>query len=244
MYRTTYFFFPLLFWVFTEHSLKAQSHFVPATIYLNTSDSMVGWVDKDGWDKFPDRIRFKINESDRYGNFYSPKNIAGWRISNGTAYQTYAGLLDSTHLVIVKKLNAKYPAPVTDTVFIELLVNGKIKLYHTIDKKGITHFFFLKEQQSPEELHYYEFVAYTEGSTRGMYNEIVTQRVERKLFKQQMLTAFSDNQPLYEKLADTNIHFTRKELTKWFTEYNRTTFPASENETAEPGKAKKGIGGK
>jgi hypothetical protein len=236
--------FPVLFCVFTIDPLMAQFHFVAATVYLTTSDSLSGWVDKEGRDKFPDHIRFKTSENDRYGNFYLPKNIAGFRISNGAAYQTYEGPLDSTHLVVVKKLNGKYPAPVTDTVFIELIVNGKIKLYHTIDKKGITHFLFMKEQQSPEELHYYQFVAYKEGSTRGMYNEVVTQRVERKLFKQQMLAAFSDNQPLYKKLAETNIHFTRKELTKWFTEYNLTTFPAVENETGEPAKTKKGIGGK
>ena len=222
----------------------AQFHFVPATVYLTPSDSLVGWVDKAGWDKFPGHIRFKTSENDRYGNFYSPKNIAGFRVSNGATYETYQGPLDSTHFVVVKKLNAKYPAPVTDTVFLELVVNGKIKLYHTIDKKGTTHFFFLKEEQLPEELHYYEFVAYKEGSTRGMYNEVVSQRVERKLFKQQMLGAFSDNQPLYKKLAETNVHFTRKELTKWFTEYNLSTFPSVKYEMIDPDKAKHGIGGK
>lgn len=214
-------------------SVYAQFHFVPATVQLLKGDTLHGWIDETGLKNVPYRIRYKQYPDASESTFYYAHMISGFNIINGAGYQSYVGNVDSSHVIVLHKKTNPKPAQIADTLFLQLLAEGRISLLYAPDRRGVPHYFLWKENNIPEELHYFRFISYSEGSTRGMYTDTQAHRTDKKLYKQQMLAAFADNKPLYEKLAEANVRFTRRDLIKWFNEYNKSELKVTAEEPSK-----------
>ena len=199
---------------------SAQFHYVEATIWEASGDSSSGWIDKSDWSVIPQRVRFKKAVDDTYTQFLTGCDLIKIKFSNGNYLLGYCGTVDSTHAIDIFGKERKQPVLSADALFLMPLVKGKLNLYYSIDKNKIPHFFYCKEGNTPEELHHYQFIYHEEGVSRGIYVTQGSHMVDSKIYKQQMLSAFSDCESVFKTLATANIKFTKKDLRKWFEKYN------------------------
>lgn len=208
--------------LFLFSSAIAQFHFVPATLQLLNGDTMNGWIDDAGLKENPNRIRFQEKPDERSGTFYFAWQIAGFKIRDGESFYSYTGPVDSAHVMVKRSKATPKPAQLTDTLFLKVLVEGRIRLLYGTDKRNTPHYFLWPEDSTMEELHYFQVISYSEGTTRGMYEDVQAHRTEKKLYKQQLLVAFADNKKVYEKLAEANVRYSKNDFIRWITAYNQS----------------------
>ncbi|MEO6168459.1 MAG: hypothetical protein ABIO46_05750 [Chitinophagales bacterium] len=207
--------------IFTSPA-NAQFHFVPAIIQLSNGDTIDGWIDDAGLESTPNRIRFQQNPDERSGTFYYAYQISGFKMKDGVSYYSYTGDIDSAHIMVKKKKSTPKPQQFTDNMFMRVLVEGRVRLLYGTDKNHTAHYFLWPPKGTMEELHYFQIISYSEGTTRGMYEDMQAHRTEKKLYKQQLLVAFADNKAIYEKLADANVRYSKHDFIKWITAYNQS----------------------
>ncbi|MBA3647490.1 MAG: hypothetical protein H0W62_02895 [Chitinophagales bacterium] len=199
----------------------AQFHFVPALVWLSNGDTLKGWVNDRGWTKIPGHIRFKQDPHDPESIFYFPANIAGFTVNNKEAFVSYVGNIDSAHAVVRHTSTAIKPRGILDSLFLKPLVNGRVSLFFSIDKRGVMHYFIKAWNRPIEELHFFEFIFYEKGINKGIFESVTMHVIQQNQYKQQLLVSFADCQAIYVHLATSKTHFTRHNLKKWCLEYNQ-----------------------
>lgn len=199
----------------------AQFNYTPSSVWFSNSDTIIDYIDNQDMGRYHSWIQFQQEQRGPNDPLCIPTNLPGQKSERSKPGLSFIGKVDSAHLIIQKKLSSKkIPPQVIDTFFIDALETGRVNLFYGVDKRRIRHFFLQKESALPEELHYYKFIAYETGANHGVYSSIITHSIDKKIYKQQMMAAFADCKPVYEKLAPANLHFTRRSLMKWVREYN------------------------
>ncbi len=199
---------------------NAQYHFTQSTIWLNSDDSLKGWIDENGLFDHPDRIRFKWNAADDDGVFYTAAQVSKFKLESRLERIGFVGLIDSAHFFLVPHDTAIEAVTILDTLFLKPLITGRANLFSAIDHRGIRHYFIEKKFLPAEELHYYNIQWAKKGTNVGNVQKMIYYHIERNGFRQQMLIAFSDNPQLYIRLAKGHPHFNGTSLKKWFRRYN------------------------
>jgi hypothetical protein len=140
-------FFILFFSSFTTF---AQTNFEEALVIINTGDTLTGFIDNRDWRKNPKVIVYR----DRKNAIkeYSPLDIQGFYLVNTNEWYRSAVLELNKNSIkesdVIKNRN-QWGTQV-DTVFMRLLVKGKISLYYLIDESSRPHYIVEKNNQINE----------------------------------------------------------------------------------------------
>jgi hypothetical protein len=209
-------------------TFASQFHFVSATVRFRSGDSTKGLVDEYGLLIKPNRIRFKSVKDDPESIFYTGAEVKEFELKDNL-FEGYIGDVDSAHLFVVPKDTVINPRKIRDTLFLKPLVKGATELFSGIDKNGMIHFFFRKNNDSLTELHYYSVQWSQKGTDVGIVQKMSYYKIEKDDYKQQMLAAFSDNKTIYEELAVAHVHYNKSAFIKWFSLYNSQNPIANRN---------------
>lgn len=221
MKLTTLFTFCFLQGISFYKSATAQFNYMPASVWFSNSDTLIGSIDNQDMGRYHSWIQFHQEHKEPNDVLNIPINVKGQKSEKSKSRLSFVGKVDSAHIIIQKKLSSKQiPSQIIDTLFMDALETGHINLFYGVDKRRIPHFFLQNGSALLEELHYYKFIAYETGANHGVYNSVIIHSIDKKIYKQQMMAAFADCMPIYEKLATANLPFTRRSLMKWVRDYN------------------------
>lgn len=120
-------------------SVFSQENFKPGYIISNGSDTIKGFIDYRNWRTNPDKITFKTQLSN-VSSGYSDKEIKGFGVANEIYVRAAVQIEQSTDFVENMDNNPDLIL-VTDTVFLQLIVQGPKNLYHYINKSVKDQFY-------------------------------------------------------------------------------------------------------
>ena len=137
--------------------LLAQKNFQPGFIVLNSSDTIQGLIDYQGWNYNPKKIHFK-KDLNAKASLFTVHELAYFSVSGKDAYKKVVTTIDMAPVDIARLEPAGFRQDIKDTVFLRELVKGeRLTLYELIDHKA--HFFLQEHEGQPRELHYRVFLS-------------------------------------------------------------------------------------
>ncbi|MTI41539.1 hypothetical protein [Fulvivirga lutimaris] len=131
--------FTLLFLIPTWYSY-AQQDFEDGLVITNEGDTIPAKIENNDWKKNPQNINYQTSEGTAAS--YSPTEIKGFFIESSQEwYQSAIMELDKSSLKDGDVVNGRHQTGVQlDTVFLRLLIKGKLSLYTITDENSREHF--------------------------------------------------------------------------------------------------------
>lgn len=177
----------------------AQKNYLPGKIITTQNDTIAGYVDYRNWEKNPAEIRFKKEESSSEV-IYSPLQISRFEVNN----EAYIGAIIESE-VSPSKINllqrGSTPVIRMDTVFLQVLIEGPVSLYHYKNDVENNNF-YIRENAAFELLIYKKYLLGEEGKT--LINE------NKKYIGQ--LTLYLGNCPTIQSKINTSTYNERSLL--------------------------------
>jgi hypothetical protein len=120
-------------------SAFSQENFIPGYIISTKSDTIRGYIDYRNWSKNPEKIFFK-KQLTNVSTGYSDKEINGFGVANEIYVRATVQIEQSTDFVENMDNNPDLIL-VTDTVFLQLMIQGPKNLYHYVNKSVKDQFY-------------------------------------------------------------------------------------------------------
>lgn len=195
----------------------AQKNFVEGYIVELTGDTIQGKIDYRNWHRTPETIRFMRNGSKNTITKLSPLDIASFYV-NDEYYIAKILTLDRTafannELMVNMLTYSRDRVIQKDTVFLNVLVRGKLDLYFLHDDNDKPHYFVDNEFIEFDELILHQYLSDVIKFARV---KTIIQRIER--YKGQLTYYFKDCPELIQKAQ--KLKFNRKDITNIIYEYN------------------------
>jgi hypothetical protein len=128
--------------VFISMCMNAQTFFKPGYVIKSVGDTLFGEVDYRGDNRMTKVCTYRHNSKDIVQHF-SPDDIQGYRFKDGKYY-------------ISKVVDGK-------KVFLEFLINGRVNIYYSKDKRDEDHYYIEKDSLGLAEIPYEEGLRKKEG---------------------------------------------------------------------------------
>jgi hypothetical protein len=133
-----------LFWsLSTLINIYSQENFQPAYIVNLNNDTIKGLIDIRNWSKTPKTIRFKVT-SDANIELYKPIQIRSFGVSK-EVYQTAVVTIEISPYRESELTYSDQPENITDTVFLQVLIQGNKSLCCLIDENLKEHFIIFQD---------------------------------------------------------------------------------------------------
>jgi hypothetical protein len=199
-------FFPILF--ISSITALAQSNFEEALIITISGDTLTGLIDNRDWRKNPKLISYKNSEN--AVTRYSPLDIKGFYLTNTKEWYMSAVIELSKNSLkesdVIKNINQR--GYQVDTVFLRLIVKGRVSLYYSFDENFRSHF-IIEKNEILEELK-------IEKKKVNFPKEGI---INLEYFKAQLNEYLSDC--LSKKFSISNVRYSEESLTSLISNYNR-----------------------
>ena len=203
----------LLILLITSSNLIAQSS--PSTAYIITleGDTLYGSFDLSPITESPQKVGFKTDLESPF-TFYDPTQIRGFSLNTQERYVSRNVDINTSPIAIEKiSTDTKDPVFRTETVFLQVLVEGRADLYGLLDK-GRWHYSIEKQETPLEELILTRYISYREGEKVSSYDE---------RYKRRLRSLFSDSEEIFTlvPLID-RTRYQEKGLIKLVSAYNES----------------------
>ena len=161
------------------------------------------------WRVNPSQFEYKENETakPKTATITSTQEFA---VSNGKKYRRYIGDIDKSSHLLKHMSWSKEPEFVKDTLFLNVLVEGKATLY-AYEENNLYRYFYNIDNNAPQQLVYKKYRIYGENAANDKIRENVQFRSQ--LWKDVKCTGF-----LTERVLKTN--YKKASLVKYFVAYN------------------------
>lgn len=194
--------FLMLFIAFPLLSI-AQIKFEPGYFIENESKTEC-LIKNIAWKNNPTSFEYKLNEADDI----KTKNIS--TVSEFNINESYKFIrtttnVDRSETALDRLDNSKQPKWNTETIFLKVLVEGKITLYQYEDSNFIKYFFSTENDAKTEQLVYKEYLV--DGGV-----------AENNFFRQQLYNLMKDDKFTISRFE--NLKYKKSDLVKLFAEYN------------------------
>jgi hypothetical protein len=191
--------------IFSSQTIFCQENYLQGQIFKAGGDTLRGFIDYRKWDFNPDNVFFKENLN---GNRvkYSPLDIKGFSVFD----EIYESAIINTEVSPMDISNLDYNSNfklVSDTLFLQSMVQGKKSLYYY--KNNIRkELFYIKSDSSFELLMYKKYLY-------GLDNAII----ENRKYIGQLLLYLNDCKEIQSNLKETE--YQQGSLEKLFNDYYR-----------------------
>lgn len=139
--------------------INFAQRFLPATLILQSGDSLNGFYKPGGSNKSTREILFSENDTKNFKQ-YSAELITALKV-NGLATEIYESFhiqFDVSSQTLTNLKNDRDPLWKTGTFLLKLLAAGELNLYKFTDADDRVHFFLAKKGEKPEELIYRKYL--------------------------------------------------------------------------------------
>ena len=195
--------------ILNVNKLYSQSNFKTGYILDIYKDTIKGYIDYRNWDSNPKEIVFK-SVSDSKATIYTPKNVQCFSVA-GERYLSGIVTIDESPFRDNSLSESAMPQNRTDTVFLQMLIDGTKSLYYLKDKNMKVHF-FIGQNGGFETLF---FKKYLQNIDRVMYTKTNEQ------YKGQLVVYFKDYPSIQKKIY--SVTYSKNDLIKLFNEYYKCT---------------------
>lgn len=185
--------------ILVVHCATAQVNYQPGYIVKVPGDSLRGFIDNRNWSTNPKTIRFKKTESDNASN-YTVNDLVAFGIDKADQYVKAIVEKDMRPVNADNNLMGTADSALVDTVFLRVLVRGRLGLYGLTDIKN--HFYI-----SEDNAHY------TELLYRVFMERFTTKYTESHGYRNQLMNYLpaTNQQRLAKKIE--NVTYTESQLT-------------------------------
>lgn len=205
LFRTTLF----LIHCFVALESIAQTNFEPALIIDHSGDTTAGFIDNRDSKRNPRMIAYKGKDGVVIN--YSPVNIKGFYLNSGGWYKSTILEIDKNSLDtrdVLQGTNQR--GIVSDTVFLRVLIKGRMSLYYLNDENMRYHYIIEKDNKI-EEL---RLEKRSVNSDLGPAVNVVEH------YKAQLNAKFADSPD--EKISSDQIRYNEESLMKVILRYNQS----------------------
>ena len=216
--------------IFITLGTFAQQVVAPGYIVNLSNDTIQGnIVDKD-WNTSPHSIEF-IKPNDSRSMNYGPADLRAFGVYNKSKYISIVAVVDISKTRTEELSYSSKPDTMTQQLFLQVLVNGKMNLYFNHDERGKDHFFVQKDTTSISELLLVKYLSEKDPNN--------IQKIER--FRNQLSLYMNDCISINESIR--KVTFNENELTELVVKYNNWMEPVKESYTytSKPVHSKVGI---
>ncbi|NEM97561.1 outer membrane beta-barrel protein [Pontibacter burrus] len=197
----------------------AQKNFVRGYYITATGDTVQSYIDDRNWIKNPDQIRIADSPGSSTFTTLSASDIKGFGLSTGDVFVSEVVQIDKSKENLNQMNIGDAPIVVTDTVFLRVLVKGKLNLLFVEDENSKKHFYLQKENAQPEELVIHKKVMMVNGkkviSSTPAYKDLLNRHLQ-------------DCPEAARRISTTQLQTGM--LTKLFTNYNACFASADEKQ--------------
>ena len=196
--------------ILNVNDLFSQSNFKAGYIIDIYNDTIKGFIDYQNWDITPKKIVFK-SVSDSKVTIYAPNNIRSFRVA-GERYLSRIVTIDDSPWRDIELTESGTPQYKTDTVFLQILIDGDKSLYYMKDKNLKIHFLIGKNGICETLLNLEYLKKNVNGTSYIQKNE---------KFKGQLHIYLQDCSEIQKKIV--NVSYFSHDLIKLFNEYYNCT---------------------
>jgi len=158
------------------------------------------------WKNNPVSIEYKLNEADA-PKTKTIKEISEFSVDDAYKYIRFTVNIDRSPIALDKLTNIKDPQWSKETLFLNVLVDGKTNLYQYEDGNLIKYFFSTGDHTQAEQLVFKEYIKETAVAQNNM-------------FRQQLYSLMKGDSNDMEKFK--KLKYSKDTLLKLFLEYNGT----------------------
>ncbi len=198
----------------------AQPMSEPGFIVLNTGDTLRGTITLRRGEQNPKSLDFAKDGSPRT---YRPLEVVYFQFGDKAAYVGVAAEIDQSPMTLkdFSEPNVREESRL-DTVFLSVIVRGKLSLYSLVDRRGNKHYFAGKDGQV-SELHY---------RLRLLHRQYSSRTLELNLYREE-LKGLIQQCPQAEPLID-RVEHSQRSLQQLFMIYNERCHPEVESKVNTP----------
>ncbi|MFN8255601.1 MAG: hypothetical protein U0W24_07930 [Bacteroidales bacterium] len=200
-----------------------KTSFLPGYLIHLNGDTIKGFIEFKDWPKNPETITFK-SQSGEKTIAYKPCDIKEFGVNN-EKYQSHAVTIDNDpfrddELPFSDKANY-----LTDTVFLQVLVEGPKSLYYLKDQNLKEHFFIYQDSTIKTLIYrrykeHFKSATYYDDFTQNMKAPAVKIKII-SLFRNQLTYYLNDCPEINPEIA--TLKYKRKDLTGIFKKYYKMT---------------------
>lgn len=202
----------LILVIFVNQRVISQENYLPGYILSLKDDTVKGYVDYRNWKVNPKEIYFKTTfDAQIIG--YSPTTIRGFGVKD-EVYKSAIVDVEMSQFVTYSLDNNPDLNIVTDTTFLQTMIQGDKGLYYYFTPKGKEQFYY-KDGSAYELLVYKRYFLFQKG------NEGVKVVAENNKFIGQLIILFQDCDVIKSKLK--GVKYDKKSLEKLFSSYYTCT---------------------
>lgn len=156
--------FTTLFCLLTV-SAFAQKNFVKGYYITTAGDTVQSYIDDKNWVRNPKQIRVAQSPESSTFKTLSTSEINGFGLATGDVFVREVVQIDKSPVRVNMMKVDSAPLIVTDTVFLRVLVRGKLNLLFIEDENAKEHFYIQKQEGGqPEELAIYRSLVMQNGT--------------------------------------------------------------------------------
>lgn len=196
----------------TTNPLSAQTKTRPGYIVTYSNDTLRGSVAVTGWGFTPRKIDFIPDSGEPLE--CSPESVAAYFVSPDDVFEGHHVPMDMSPYKLEDIMAAKPYWNKEDTlVFLQMRVEGYVRLFSITDQTGKQHFYISKNRAPLREL------TITRTPTIRSFDSVNHMAVaEVPIYKGLLTIIFSDCPEVSKKIG--NVELTVRDLSKIVTEYN------------------------
>lgn len=195
--------------IFKSTNSYSQTNFETGYVIDLNNDTIKGSMDYFNWNYTPKRITFKTL-SDSKVTIYNPNNIQGFSVS-GERYVSGIVTIDESPYRDNDLAQTEKPQYRTDTVFLQILIEGGKSLFSLKDENLKMHF-FIGQDKTYEMLVFNKYLETVNGVTYSKTNE---------KFKGQLILYFQDCPSIQKNVS--YVLYNKTDLINLFKEYYKET---------------------
>ena len=201
----------LLILFFPSSHLFAQNSSSTAYIITLEGDTLYGNFDLTSLTENPEKVGFRTDLGSSFA-FYDPTQIRGFSLNTQERYVSRKVDINTSPIAIEKiSTDTKDPIFRTETVFLQVLVEGRADLYGLLDK-GRWHYFIEKQEIPLEELILTRYISYKEGENVSTFD---------KRYQRRLRNLLSDSEEIFALLPlIDNAKYQEADLVNLFSNYN------------------------
>jgi len=152
----------LIILLFSARTANSQENFIPGSVLTLSNDTLKGLLDYRDWELNPAKIRFK-NSSGEIKTF-KPYGIKAFWVSKDVVFLSKRLAMDVSNYRVEDLVLDDSVMIVRDTtVFVRVIVGGRLSLYYMKDAKEKEHFWFQNKSDSIFEMRITRRMVKTQG---------------------------------------------------------------------------------
>jgi hypothetical protein len=190
-------------------NLYSQSNFETGYVIDIQKDTIKGFIDYRNWNITPKEIVFKT-VPDSKSTIYTPTDILSFNVA-GERYVSGIVTIDEGPFRDNELTESEMPQYRTDTVFLQVLIDGNKSLYSLKDNNLKVHY-FIGQNGAFNTLFFKKYLQNVSGATFIKTNE---------KFKGQLMVYFQDCPSIQKKIS--YINYNQNDLINLFNEYYNCT---------------------